>query len=85
MTGRRQSETLEPDMLREVQVMTASSAEFSRPRTQARAALDAYARRRGVRPVESIHDLAQPEVFESYEELDAFLAHVRAERDANLA
>lgn len=42
-------------------------------------------RRKGVRPVESIHDLAQPEAFESDEELDAFLAHVRAERDANLA
>ena len=66
-------------------MMTASNAEFPRPRTHARAALDAYARRKGVRPVESIHDLAQPEVFESDEELDAFLAHVRAERDANLA
>jgi hypothetical protein len=63
--------------------MTASNAEF--PRAHARAALDAYARHKGVRPVESIHDLAQPEVFESDEELDAFLAHVRAKRDANLA
>jgi len=44
--------------------------------------LDAYARRKGVRPVESIHGLAQPDVFESDEELDVFLAHVRAERDA---
>jgi hypothetical protein len=43
------------------------------------------ARRKGARPVESIHDLADPDVFETDEELDAFLAHVRAERDANLA
>ena len=65
--------------------MTASNAEFPRPRVHARAALDALARRKGVKPVESVHDLALPEVFESDEELDDFLAHVRAERDANLA
>jgi hypothetical protein len=45
--------------------MTASNAEFSRPRTHVRAALDALARRKGVKPVESVHDLALPEVFES--------------------
>jgi hypothetical protein len=44
--------------------MTASSAEVLRPRVHAREALDALARRKGVRPVESIHDLARPEVFE---------------------
>jgi hypothetical protein len=65
--------------------MTASGAEVPRPRVHAREELDALARRKGIRPVESIHDLARPEVFESDEELDAFLAHVRAERDANLA
>lgn len=65
--------------------MTASNAKSPQPCAHARVALDAIARRKGVRPVESVHDLALPEVFESDEELDAFLAHVRAERDANLA
>ena len=47
--------------------------------------LDALARRKGARPVQSIHDLADPDIFETDEELDEFLAFVRAERDANLA
>ena len=38
------------------------------------------ARRQGVRPVESIHDLAHPDLFESDEELDEFLAMVYADR-----
>ncbi len=65
--------------------MTASGAGVPRPRVHALEALDALAQRKGVRPVESIQDLAQPEVFESDEELDAFVTHVRSERDANLA
>lgn len=65
--------------------MTASNVEFPQPRAHARAALDGLARRKGVKPIESVHDLALPGVFESDEELDAFLVHVRAERDANLA
>jgi len=66
--------------------MTASSsAEFPRRRTNVRATLDALAARKGARPVESVHQLARPEVFESDEELDAFLEHVHAERDANPA
>lgn len=35
--------------------------------------------------IESVDDLAAPGVFESDEELDEFLACVRAERNANLA
>lgn len=42
-------------------------------------------RRRGLRPVESVDDMAQDGIFESDEELDAFIAHVYAERHANLA
>jgi hypothetical protein len=40
------------------------------------------ARRQGVRPVESIDDLARPDLFESDEELDEFLAMVYASRHA---
>lgn len=40
---------------------------------------------RDVPPIESIDDLASPGVFETDEELDEFLAFVRADRDANLA
>lgn len=43
------------------------------------------ARRQGVRPVESIDDLARPDLFESDEELDEFLAMVYADRHTGLA
>ncbi|HET8683185.1 MAG TPA: hypothetical protein VFM54_15140 [Micromonosporaceae bacterium] len=47
--------------------------------------LDEQVRRRGLRPVMSLDDVARDDVFESDEELDAFLDWVRAERQANLA
>jgi hypothetical protein len=47
--------------------------------------LDEQVRRRGLRPVTSLDDVARDDVFESDEELDAFLAWYRAERQANLA
>lgn len=37
-------------------------------------------RRKGIRPVESVDDMAQPGIFESDEELEAFLSHVHATR-----
>ena len=40
---------------------------------------------RNVPPIKSVDELAAPGVFESDEELDEFLAWMRAERDANLA
>jgi hypothetical protein len=43
------------------------------------------ARRKGVRPVESVEDMAEDGVFESDEELEEFLAHVYASRHADLA
>ncbi len=49
-----------------------------------RAALDEQVRSRGLRPVTSVEEMAREDVFESDEELDAFLAHVYAERHANL-
>lgn len=47
--------------------------------------LDEQVRRRGLRPVMSLDDVARDDVFESDEELDAFLDWVHAERQANLA
>jgi hypothetical protein len=49
-----------------------------------RESLDEQVRRRGLRPVYSLDDVARDDVFESDEELDAFLAWVYAERQANL-
>jgi len=39
-------------------------------------------RSQGVRPVESVDELACPDLFESDEELDEFIAAVRAWRNA---
>jgi len=47
-------------------------------------ALDEQVRRLGLRPVSSVDEMARDDVFDSDEELDAFLAHVYAERHANL-
>ena len=43
------------------------------------------ARRQGVRPVESVEGMARPDLFESDDELDAFLADVYASRRAGMA
>jgi hypothetical protein len=43
------------------------------------------ARGQGVGPVQSLDDMARPELFESDEELDEFLAHVAASRHADTA
>jgi hypothetical protein len=43
------------------------------------------AQRQGVRPVESVDDLARPGTFESDDELDEFLADLYASRHAGLA
>ncbi len=47
--------------------------------------LDQQARRKGVRPIRSADDLAQDGIFDTDEELDAFLAHVAETRHADLA
>ena len=47
--------------------------------------IDALARRKGVRAIGTADDLAQEGVFDTDEELDAFLAHVSAMRHADLA
>ncbi len=43
------------------------------------------ARRQGVRPIKSVDDLARPDLFESDEELDEFLADLYASRRAGMA
>jgi hypothetical protein len=55
------------------------------PASRRHESLDEQVRRRGLRPVTSLDDVARDDVFESDEELDAFLAWYRAERQANLA
>jgi hypothetical protein len=47
--------------------------------------IDEQARRKCLRPIASADDLAQDGVFDTDEELDAFLAHVAAMRHADLA
>ncbi|MFI6780478.1 hypothetical protein [Micromonospora sp. NPDC050276] len=43
------------------------------------------ARRQGIRPIASVDDLARPDLFESDDELDAFLADLHASRQAGAA
>jgi hypothetical protein len=58
----------------------------SRPsRYRRRESVDEQVRRRGIRPVQSIEDMVCYDIFETDKELDEFLAHVYAERHANLA
>jgi hypothetical protein len=42
-------------------------------------------RLKGLRPIESVDELARPDLFESDEELDEFLADVYASRRADMA
>jgi hypothetical protein len=50
-----------------------------------RETVEQQARRRGIRPVASVEEMSRSDGFGSDEELDAFLAHLYAERHANLA
>lgn len=66
--------------------MTTSNADYAaEPPAWRSVSLDDLARRKHVRPIESSDDLAEDGVFDTDEELDAFLAHVRATRHADLA
>lgn len=47
--------------------------------------LDELARRKCIRAIRSADDLAQDDIFDTDEELDAFLAHVAATRHADIA
>ena len=66
--------------------MTSSSAE--RPPewgTAEHVPVEELLRRQGVRPVESVDELACPDLFESDEELDEFISFVHASRHTGLA
>jgi hypothetical protein len=66
--------------------MTSGAEHLGRPHLgRRRESLDEQVRRRGLKPIESVEDLKCDGAFETDEELDAFLAHVYAERHANLA
>ena len=54
-------------------------------RRRASVPVEELARRKGVRPVESVDEMAQDGVFESDQELEEFLAQVYAAREADLA
>lgn len=65
--------------------MTSSEEGSAVPPQRGRVSLDELARRKGVRPVESVEEMAQDGVFDSDDELDSFLEHVYAARRADLA
>jgi hypothetical protein len=66
--------------------MTTNSADYAGESPETRPeSIDEQVRRKDVRPVESVGDMAQDGVFESDEELEEFLAHVYAARHADLA
>ena len=66
--------------------MTSDSADDNRsvPGRRPRVSIEELARRKGVRPVESLDDMAR-DVFTSDDEVDEFLAFVHAGRQAGLA
>jgi len=64
--------------------MTTNSAGYESPEARPES-IDEQVTRKGIRPVESVEDMAQDGVFESDEELEQFLAHVYAARHAALA
>jgi hypothetical protein len=65
--------------------MTTSSAGYAGQSPEPRPeSIDEQVKRKGVRPVESVRDMAQDGVFSSDEELEQFLAHVYAARHADL-
>lgn len=66
--------------------MTTTGADYAGESPEGRPeSVDEQVRRKGIRPVESIADLAQPGIFGSDEELEEFLAHVYGARHADLA
>ena len=66
--------------------MTTDSAGYTEESPDAHPeSIDEQVARKGIRPVESVEDMAQDGVFESDEELEQFLAHVYAARHADLA
>ena len=71
--------------MREVAVTTNRADDMSVPPDRGAESLDEQARRKGIRPIQSADDLAHDGIFDTDEELDAFLAHVAAMRHVDSA
>ena len=69
----------------EVTVTTNRADDAAVPPDHGTESIDEQARRKGIRPIRSADDLAQDGIFDTDEELDAFLAHVATMRHADLA
>jgi len=66
--------------------MTTNSTGYSGESPETRPeSIDEQVKRKDIRPVESVGDMAQDGVFESDEELEQFLRQVYAARHADLA
>jgi hypothetical protein len=65
--------------------VTTNRADGAVPPDRGVESIDEQARRKGICPIVSADDLAQDGVFDTDDELDAFLAHVAAMRHADLA
>ena len=73
------------ELVPEVTVTTSRADNMPVPPEGGTDSLDEQARRKGVRPIQSADDLAQDGIFDTDEELDAFLPHVTEMRHADLA
>ncbi|WP_132429557.1 hypothetical protein [Pseudonocardia endophytica] len=62
-----------------------SSPNHDQPGDDGYVSTEELARRQGVGPIESVEDLAQPDLWESDEEYEDFLADLYASRRAGLA
>lgn len=62
-----------------------SAAQPAIDQRRERLSLEERVCRRGIRPIESVDELARDDIFESDEELDAFLADLYASRHSGLA
>jgi hypothetical protein len=67
------------------EVMTTNKLPEMNRTPENEAHLDELARKKGVKPVKNVHDMARPELFDSDEEADEFLVWLREQRWGNLA
>jgi hypothetical protein len=66
--------------------MTSSSADYPPSwATAEHVPAEEFLRRQGIRPVESVDELACPDLFESDDELDEFISFIYAARHTGLA
>ena len=69
----------------EVTVTTHGAEHAERPSGDESLPVEELARRKGVRPVESVDDMARPDLFDSDEEWQEFLTDLYASRRAGMA